>query len=109
MSEQEKIKPCVFCGSDQIAIFDGSESVCAECGECGALGPFGEDEAAALDTWNRRAGEDTLVEALELALLALSYGTTRTETERAEAVDAIKAALAKAQGKQISNQSGGTK
>lgn len=53
-----ELKPCPFCGSDEIGREDfasGGELITLRCLNCGAIGPITYKFDAALATWNRRA------------------------------------------------------
>jgi len=49
-----KLKPCPFCGGDQIGVdrFDGSYN--CDCLDCGAEGPICKSEKIAANRWNTR-------------------------------------------------------
>ena len=53
---KEKLKPCPFCGSENIIIEEGpiSGGFCATCNSCFALGPWSSCEDEAIKTWNER-------------------------------------------------------
>jgi Lar family restriction alleviation protein len=57
MIKQYNLKPCPFCGSDDIVVFESSDS----CGrnttytvECYTCDPFFNTEQKAVDFWNKR-------------------------------------------------------
>jgi Lar family restriction alleviation protein len=53
----EKLKPCPFCGSEEIVAKDhhGNGISYVECVECGTLGPYSNTVEDAIKWWNRRA------------------------------------------------------
>ena len=52
--EKQKLKPCPFCGSDNVELHRNIEYVL--CTKCGARGtPFDGHPADAVESWNRRA------------------------------------------------------
>lgn len=54
----QKLKPCPFCGSDEIRREDfmsGGELITLRCLNCGAIGPIAYTPGAAFVKWNRRA------------------------------------------------------
>ena len=56
----DKLKPCPFCGSEDITIGyclrgDKTREAYIECIECGASGYPYTKEKKAIDAWNRRA------------------------------------------------------
>ena len=54
MSDELKLKPCPFCGSDDLGMNGGSEYVF--CRGCGAEGAWNDDNVEeAIAAWNRRA------------------------------------------------------
>lgn len=55
MSEQTKLKPCPYCGSEDLAEDTGGNSVFIRCKKCGAFGPNHTDNRH----WNTRAPEAT--------------------------------------------------
>ena len=54
MTDETGLKPCPFCGGDELEILD---SPCVFCGICGADGPIGETEDDAIKCWNNSAAE----------------------------------------------------
>ena len=56
---QEKLKPCPFCGSENIEIVRSpiTERFIAACNSCAASSRYFNDEDEAIDGWNRRAEE----------------------------------------------------
>ncbi len=59
----EKLKPCPFCGSANVDVFNSfgdpstDENIMnVECINCGAEGGIGKGEEKAAAAWNRRAG-----------------------------------------------------
>ena len=61
MNKNKKLKPCPFCGSDEVQIsyedtfsYDFRRGVyCSDC--CGGMYPFYNSEAEAIEAWNTRA------------------------------------------------------
>ena len=51
---EETLKPCPFCGSDDLLIDGHSSGASIECQECLAEGPFGDSHDGARELWNRR-------------------------------------------------------
>ena len=55
----EELKPCPFCGSDDVDLQcyedDGFHVVC---GKCGGNMPGWDDPDEAIEAWNRRAGNE---------------------------------------------------
>lgn len=48
----EKIKPCPFCGSDDLCVLELSDNSCVRCRKCYSYGPNGKDEENAIERWN---------------------------------------------------------
>lgn len=46
------IKPCPFCGSDDLAVLELSDNSCVRCRKCYSYGPNGKDEENAIERWN---------------------------------------------------------
>lgn len=64
-----ELKPCPFCGSDDVSIWDGIErAACENCGTCGPSHDGGKEEAARL--WNERAGDGSQPEIEYTAISA---------------------------------------
>ena len=66
-----QLKPCPFCGSDDVEVYDRDCRLTekawgfrAHCVGCGIDGPEHNSEAEAIDLWNTRT-EAPLLEALE--------------------------------------------
>jgi Lar family restriction alleviation protein len=110
MSEQ--LKPCPFCQSDYLDLEAAQTYGCWTarifCDDCDARGPevggtFSHDDAisAAIAAWNRRAGEQELVEALRHIRRVLGptvpscVKCAGCEYEWREALDTANAALNK--------------
>ena len=53
----EGLKPCPFCGSDQVTMWDNPGSYSVQCDYCSATMHIGEPLERAAKNWNRRAGE----------------------------------------------------
>ena len=49
------LKPCPFCGCDDIAYGNCIGNACFECRFCLALGPVGDSQKEAVEKWNTRA------------------------------------------------------
>lgn len=47
-----KIKPCPFCGSDDLCVLELSDNSCVRCRRCYSYGPNGKDEENAIERWN---------------------------------------------------------
>lgn len=47
-----EIKPCPFCGSDDLCVFELSDNSCVGCRKCYSYGPNGKDEENAIERWN---------------------------------------------------------
>lgn len=54
--DEENLKPCPFCGEDKARILGKPGYYIVECKECGAQARLRETKKAAVDAWNRRAG-----------------------------------------------------
>lgn len=53
-----ELKPCAFCGSTNLKthVYKGEEpDAFVQCHDCSSTGPSGEEEAGAIEAWNRRA------------------------------------------------------
>lgn len=57
-----KMKPCPFCGGDNIEI---ESSRWAYCIDCGAEGPLCENESDAIESWNRRTDPPNVLLTLD--------------------------------------------
>lgn len=54
----EKLKPCPFCGSNDVEIVESFDGLCVLCGNCEATSnDFGKIEDA-IKAWNRRATDE---------------------------------------------------
>jgi len=71
--ESEKLKPCPFCGSENLRIHNGREVKYGYCTDCGAMAGWGGSEKAAVEKWNTRRTPDPVKVALAEALEALLY------------------------------------
>jgi len=97
MSECQELKPCPFCGCENISIkvgvYRNGDTSIVECEDCNG-GIETPDDAVAI--WNSRPVEDELraeIEKLESALVdMMKLGINRVKDLRAEN-DALKAAL----------------
>jgi len=47
-------KPCPFCGSMRITVWETPNIWTLECDKCHASGPEAKDEESALSAWNKR-------------------------------------------------------
>lgn len=47
-----EIKPCPFCGSDDLCVLELSDNSCVRCRKCYSYGPNGKDEENAIERWN---------------------------------------------------------
>ena len=47
-----KIKPCPFCGSDNLSALELSNKSYVRCGKCYSYGPDGKDKEEAIERWN---------------------------------------------------------
>lgn len=74
----EKLKPCPFCGSNDVTLEETYESGYVRCRSCGAESGFrySHDEAAA--AWNRRTDSKVLV-----VMLNVSYDQVRRMVDEA--------------------------
>lgn len=65
----EKLRPCVFCGSNDLEIkyFErpGGYSVVCNHHRCEAYGPYAQQEQDAISKWNARPAEGALVHILD--------------------------------------------
>ena len=48
----EQIKPCPFCGSDDLSVLGSINKSYVRCGKCYAYGPDGKDNEEAIERWN---------------------------------------------------------
>ena len=48
----KQIKPCPFCGSDDLCVLELSDNSCVRCRKCYSYGPNGKDEENAIERWN---------------------------------------------------------
>ena len=64
MTDQPKLRPCPFCGSEELA---GTTSYpfCILCRDCGATGPATHNAQEAAAAWNRRAGDEVIAEVCD--------------------------------------------
>ena len=53
MSKAKELKPCVFCSSVNLTVFDQPCIAWVQCGDCEADGPPKDTAAEAIDAWNR--------------------------------------------------------
>lgn len=51
----EELKPCPFCGNENIQFFIDDCGYTMICTECMALGPLVGKQEAAISAWNRRS------------------------------------------------------
>lgn len=51
----EELKPCPFCGSDDVEALDMEGKHYVACYDCALEGPFHDSRAEAVAAWNRRA------------------------------------------------------
>lgn len=51
----EKLKPCPFCGGDDLRYMFYGGCTVVHCAYCGIDGPVGADDDEAAEKWNRRA------------------------------------------------------
>lgn len=67
MTDEIKLKPCPFCGSNDVTVEETYASGYVRCRSCGAEGGFrySHDEAAA--AWNRRTDAKGLVVRLNVS------------------------------------------
>ena len=58
-NETPKLKPCPFCGSEDVYIetFNGETEARVRCAGCGTMSGFFNDVASAANTWNYRPGD----------------------------------------------------
>lgn len=57
--EYKPVKPCPFCGVNDIAVVSQDDAVIIGCTNCGARGPnWDYREERAIYSWNDRAGEE---------------------------------------------------
>lgn len=58
MSERDELKPCPFCGSENVEPqYAGCGDWYVMCGSCATEGPWGEtSKDSAIAAWNRRDG-----------------------------------------------------
>ena len=47
-----EIKPCPFCGNEDLAVLELSDNSCVRCRKCYSYGPNGKDEENAIERWN---------------------------------------------------------
>lgn len=59
-----KLKPCPFCGGEQITAKKGKYMWWCKCEKCNAESGVRSQKQAAVDAWNRRVGDD-LMERME--------------------------------------------
>lgn len=50
-----KLKPCPFCGSDDVSVIDIAKVWMVKCESCLACGTVTTKENTAIKAWNRRA------------------------------------------------------
>lgn len=50
----DNIKPCPFCGSEDIVVCDKGDAWSLYCWDCGAIGPTEKHRSDAIDAWNHR-------------------------------------------------------
>lgn len=48
----KEIKPCPFCGSDDLCVLELSNKSYVRCGKCYSYGPDGKDKDEAIERWN---------------------------------------------------------
>lgn len=63
----ENLKPCPFCGSDDVAMYGLYPSSYARCRACGAEGAMSNSYYEAAAAWNRRAKAKELVVRLNVS------------------------------------------
>lgn len=55
----DKLKPCPFCGSKNIDLFEhGAIVVFVQCDDCLATFPHFDSKQEAIEAWNRRVDND---------------------------------------------------
>ena len=69
----KKLRPCPFCGSEDVKLMNGWYSSAVVCFDCGAGGPDitkrykyePEREKIAMKQWNKRASDDAMLDAAD--------------------------------------------
>ena len=67
MSEKIKLKPCPFCGSNDVTVNDAYMHSYARCRVCGAEGGLRDSHDEAAASWNRRTNAKGLVVKLNVS------------------------------------------
>ena len=57
MMDAEKLKPCLFCGGNNLRVveYEEDEAYAVHCFSCLSYGPMKVNEEKAIAAWNRRA------------------------------------------------------
>ena len=83
----KQIKPCPFCGSDDLSVPEWSNKSYVQCGKCHAHGPDGKDREEAIERWNAAPRkEDVEMKKLELYECGLCHTryNSKEECEKCE-------------------------
>ena len=67
MSEKIKLKPCPFCGSDDVVVEETYTSGYVRCRDCGAEGGFRYSHDEAVAAWNRRTNAKELIARINVS------------------------------------------
>lgn len=51
---RENLKPCPFCGSEEVIMEDGYGLFYVRCADCGASASYCETDEEAISAWNER-------------------------------------------------------
>lgn len=93
-----ELKPCPFCGSSRVSLYQIRESWHAECRNCGASSSsFADHRDYAAEAWNRRAEDPALERLKQAAVEWTANSTQRTGHELQGAAEDYGASVKRAQ------------